>query len=111
MPTPSLPMASTVVDSILFRDAFGTPAMRAIFSDRAVIARYPKLREVCWVQEEPENMGAWEFARPLLETIVDGTHPRDLSEGQRLLLVLCVILAARPPTSRPRLRGSRARSR
>lgn len=29
--------------------------------------------------------------------IVDGTHPRDLSEGQRLLLVLCVILAARPP--------------
>jgi len=42
---------------------------------RAVIDRYPKLREVCWVQEEPENMGAWEFARPLLEAIVDGTHP------------------------------------
>lgn len=29
--------------------------------------------------------------------IVDSTHPRDLSEGQRLLLVLCIILAARPP--------------
>ena len=29
--------------------------------------------------------------------IEDWTHPRDLSEGQRLLLVLCVILAARPP--------------
>jgi energy-coupling factor transport system ATP-binding protein len=29
--------------------------------------------------------------------IEDGCHPRDLSEGQRLLLVLCVILAARPP--------------
>jgi 2-oxoglutarate dehydrogenase E1 component len=42
---------------------------------RAVIDRYPKLREVCWVQEEPENMGAWEFARPLLESIVDGKHP------------------------------------
>jgi 2-oxoglutarate dehydrogenase E1 component len=42
---------------------------------RDVIARYPKLREVCWVQEEPENMGAWEFARPLLESIVDGRHP------------------------------------
>jgi energy-coupling factor transport system ATP-binding protein len=27
----------------------------------------------------------------------DAVHPRDLSEGQRLLLVLCVILAARPP--------------
>jgi energy-coupling factor transport system ATP-binding protein len=29
--------------------------------------------------------------------IEDGIHPRDLSEGQRLLLVLCIILAARPP--------------
>ena len=42
---------------------------------REVIDRYPKLREVCWVQEEPENMGAWEFARPLLESIADGRHP------------------------------------
>jgi 2-oxoglutarate dehydrogenase E1 component len=41
---------------------------------RAVIDRYPKLREVCWVQEEPENMGAWEFARPLLESIA-GDRP------------------------------------
>jgi 2-oxoglutarate dehydrogenase E1 component len=41
----------------------------------AVMERYPKLREVCWVQEEPENMGAWEFARPLLEGIVDGKCP------------------------------------
>lgn len=29
--------------------------------------------------------------------IDDRMHPRDLSEGQRLLLVLCIILAARPP--------------
>src|ERR1041385_4347228 len=32
--------ATTVLDSLLFRDAFGTPRMRAIFSDRALIARY-----------------------------------------------------------------------
>lgn len=32
--------ASTVFDSILFRDAFGTPAMREVFSDRSLIARY-----------------------------------------------------------------------
>ncbi len=25
---------------------------------RGLLERYPKLREVCWVQEEPENMGA-----------------------------------------------------
>ncbi|MEI8261289.1 MAG: ATP-binding cassette domain-containing protein [Actinomycetes bacterium] len=29
--------------------------------------------------------------------IDDRMHPRDLSEGQRLLLVLCLVLAARPP--------------
>ncbi|KAF1018296.1 MAG: 3-carboxy-cis,cis-muconate cycloisomerase [Paracidovorax wautersii] len=32
--------ASTVIDSILFRDAFGTAAMRELFSDRALIQRY-----------------------------------------------------------------------
>lgn len=32
--------ASTVLDSVLFRDAFGTPRMREVFSDRTLIARY-----------------------------------------------------------------------
>jgi 3-carboxy-cis,cis-muconate cycloisomerase len=32
--------ATTVLDSILFRDAFGTPRMRKVFSDRALISRY-----------------------------------------------------------------------
>nr|WP_128565204.1 3-carboxy-cis,cis-muconate cycloisomerase [Methylobacterium crusticola] len=36
MPAP----ATTVIDSLLFRDAFGTPAVRAIFSDHALIQRY-----------------------------------------------------------------------
>jgi len=36
----ALPAASTVVDSILFRDAFGTAAMRTLFSDQALIQRY-----------------------------------------------------------------------
>ncbi|MBC3916213.1 adenylosuccinate lyase family protein [Undibacterium sp. CY18W] len=36
----SIPAASTVVDSILFRDAFGTATMRALFSDHALIQRY-----------------------------------------------------------------------
>ena len=42
---------------------------------RGLLDRYASVREVCWVQEEPENMGAWEFARPLLETLDDGRHP------------------------------------
>ena len=33
-------MPSTVFDSGIFRDAFGTPTMRAIFSDEATVARY-----------------------------------------------------------------------
>jgi hypothetical protein len=40
MSSSSIPLASTVFDSILFRDAFGTPKMREIFSDRALIQRY-----------------------------------------------------------------------
>ena len=40
MSSASLAGASTVVDSILFRDAFGTPRMREVFSDRALIQRY-----------------------------------------------------------------------
>jgi 2-oxoglutarate dehydrogenase E1 component len=40
-----------------------------------LFARYSNIREVCWVQEEPENMGAWEFVRPLIETSIDGRWP------------------------------------
>jgi 3-carboxy-cis,cis-muconate cycloisomerase len=32
--------ATSVLDSILYRDSFGTPAMRAVFSDRAVLTHY-----------------------------------------------------------------------
>jgi 3-carboxy-cis,cis-muconate cycloisomerase len=33
-------VASTVLDSVLFRDAFGTPAMRGIFEDAALLSHY-----------------------------------------------------------------------
>jgi 2-oxoglutarate dehydrogenase E1 component len=32
--------------------------------------RYPQAKTWKWVQEEPENMGAWWFVRPLLEGIL-----------------------------------------
>jgi 2-oxoglutarate dehydrogenase E1 component len=59
----------------------------------AAIERYPDLEEVLWVQEEPENMGAWDFVRPALEGLVGG----------RQLAVL-----ARPRSSSP-AEGSAAR--
>ncbi|WP_373559722.1 3-carboxy-cis,cis-muconate cycloisomerase [Bordetella genomosp. 10] len=37
---PTFQGATTVLDSVLFRDAFGTPAMREVFNDRALIERY-----------------------------------------------------------------------
>jgi 2-oxoglutarate dehydrogenase E1 component len=36
---------------------------------------YPNLREVVWVQEEPHNMGAWEFMRSRLVEMIDGRWP------------------------------------
>jgi 2-oxoglutarate dehydrogenase E1 component len=42
---------------------------------KPVLARFPKLDEVVWLQEEPENMGAWEFVRPLLEEAFEGRWP------------------------------------
>jgi 2-oxoglutarate dehydrogenase E1 component len=40
-----------------------------------VISGYPSLREVVWLQEEPENMGGWEFMRPLISELVAGHCP------------------------------------
>ena len=35
-----------------------------------LVARYPNLDEVVWVQEEPRNMGALAFVGPRLRTVV-----------------------------------------
>ena len=40
---PAFAAATTVLDSVLFRDAFGTPAMREVFSDVALVARYAEV--------------------------------------------------------------------
>jgi 2-oxoglutarate dehydrogenase E1 component len=42
---------------------------------RQTIAGYSELQDVVWLQEEPENMGAWQFVRPLLEDLVGGRYP------------------------------------
>jgi 2-oxoglutarate dehydrogenase E1 component len=40
-----------------------------------LLASYPSLRSVTWVQEEPRNMGAWEFIRLQLERLLpDGVQ-------------------------------------
>ena len=41
----------------------------------AVLTRYPNIEEVVWLQEEPANMGAWEYMRWRLEELIDGRWP------------------------------------
>jgi multifunctional 2-oxoglutarate metabolism enzyme len=43
------------------------------------LADLPAATDVCWVQEEPANMGAWTFVQPRLSAILDG-----LGGGRRL---------------------------
>ena len=40
---PAFSSSTTVLDSILFRDAFGTAAMREVFSDFSLISRYAEV--------------------------------------------------------------------
>jgi 2-oxoglutarate dehydrogenase E1 component len=42
---------------------------------KEVLGRYPSVRDVVWLQEEPENMGAWAFVRPLLEELIGNRCP------------------------------------
>ena len=40
-----------------------------------ILASYPGVSDVVWLQEEPENMGAWEFFRPQLEELIGDRCP------------------------------------
>jgi 2-oxoglutarate dehydrogenase E1 component len=42
---------------------------------RPIVERYEQLEEVYWVQEEPQNMGAWEAVRPPLEEVLEDRWP------------------------------------
>ncbi len=50
-----------------------------------LLGRYPNARDVCWVQEEPENMGPWGFVDGrlwnLLEELDDGRGLRHASRA------------------------------
>jgi len=42
---------------------------------KEVLDGYPNLREILWVQEEPQNMGAWWFVEPQLRGLAGGELP------------------------------------
>jgi 2-oxoglutarate dehydrogenase E1 component len=37
---------------------------------RVILTRFKQTQSFCWVQDEPENMGAWTFVRPRLEAFL-----------------------------------------
>ncbi|PLR76647.1 2-oxoglutarate dehydrogenase E1 component [Bacillus sp. V3-13] len=39
---------------------------------KKIFDRYPRVKEICWVQEEPKNMGAWNFVEPRINEIAPG---------------------------------------
>ncbi|HWP60114.1 MAG TPA: 2-oxoglutarate dehydrogenase E1 component [Candidatus Acidoferrales bacterium] len=54
---------------------------------RAVLSRYPETTRVLWVQEEPENMGAWHYLRARF--------------GERLFGRFALACVARPESASP----------
>ena len=49
---------------------------------RAMLDGYPNADEIVWVQEEPENMGAWDFIRPHLEEVAERPARSRRSRGR-----------------------------
>jgi 2-oxoglutarate dehydrogenase complex dehydrogenase (E1) component-like enzyme len=41
---------------------------------KGILARYPNAHEVVWLQEEPENMGAWNFVHGRLHKLLRDSH-------------------------------------
>ena len=41
-----------------------------------VLAQYPEAMDVVWLQEEPQNMGAWTFVAPRLQPLLDARRLR-----------------------------------
>ncbi|AXH99198.1 2-oxoglutarate dehydrogenase E1 component [Sporosarcina sp. PTS2304] len=38
---------------------------------KEILARFPKAKDLVWVQEEPKNMGTWSFAYPYLQQLAE----------------------------------------
>ena len=38
-----------------------------------IVKRYPNLKEIVWVQEEPKNMGAWSFIEPRIRKLISSS--------------------------------------
>ena len=70
-----LPRARRRAPTVRRTPSWGSPASRCSSPSPRTACRcsstiYPNLERVTWVQEEPRNMGAWEFVRRQLERLL-----------------------------------------
>lgn len=49
---------------------------------KLILQKYPEFEECIWVQEEHENMGAWDYIRPLLAARIGGKRLRYVGRGR-----------------------------
>jgi multifunctional 2-oxoglutarate metabolism enzyme len=70
-------------EAIAARDEAGSPAAVVRVEQlypwpfdqlHEIVARYPQAEEIVWLQEEPENMGPWNFVKGRLYDRFGGTH-------------------------------------
>ncbi|HUR32336.1 MAG TPA: 2-oxoglutarate dehydrogenase E1 component [Vicinamibacterales bacterium] len=87
---------------------------------RGLLDGYSAADEIVWIQEEPENMGYWEFVRPYLERAANGrpvrliARPRSASPAEgssarhayQQQLLIDSALAALPAAPKGRARAS-----
>jgi len=59
-------LAATGVAAVRVEQLYPFPEQELI----EVIRGYPNLREIVWMQEEPRNMGAWNFISPRLNELI-----------------------------------------
>ena len=79
-------------EAFAHRDALGTASVAIVRVEQIypwpearldqVLARYPQLDEIVWLQEEPENMGAWPFVHHQLHSQFRGQTMRHVARAE-----------------------------
>lgn len=57
------------VHSVRIEELYPFPANKL----KEILIKYPNLQEIRWVQEEPQNMGAWSFMEPRVKKLLPDT--------------------------------------
>ncbi|MFN5935413.1 MAG: 2-oxoglutarate dehydrogenase E1 component, partial [Roseiflexaceae bacterium] len=65
------PEQTPTVATVRIEELYSFPADEL----KEVIAKYPNIKEVVWMQEEPQNMGAWTYVAPRIKALIPANMP------------------------------------